>query len=328
MTVEKPIEKMTLEEIRTEAEKHVAAEVWTWVNGGTETGFTLERNCSALEKILLRLKVLHGLDRADTTVTVLGQTVRTPVVVAPFANTVRLHPEAELGLARGAREAGAMMFLGPVSAYPAEEITKATTAPVAWNGDPLRDREKLAAQIREAERAGCCAVGLCVDDFMGVKINDLLRPLANRALSPEEVRALRKETSLPFFLKGIMTKEDALAAADAGVDAIVVSNHGGRVLDCCQASIEVLPEIVKAVGGKIEVLVDGGFRRGTDILKALALGAKAVLVGRPMCWGLAAAGERGVGRVLSMMTEELARAMVLANVADLTSPPRECLAEA
>ena len=305
MTREEPvIERMTLEEIKAAAEAHVTTEVWKWVNGGTETGLTLDRNRSALERILLRLRVLHGLERADTTLTVLGQTVSTPVIVAPFANMVRLHPEAELALAKGAHQVGAMMFLGPVSAYPAAEIRKALDTPLAWNGDPLKDREKLAAHIREAERAGCCAVGICADDFMGIKIGDTFRPLSNRALSLEEVRALRKETALPFFLKGIMTKEDALTAVDAGVDAIVVSNHGGRVLDCCQASIEVLPEIVEAVGSKVEVLIDGGFRRGTDILKALALGAKAVLVGRPVCWGLAAAGASGVARVLRMMTDE------------------------
>jgi 4-hydroxymandelate oxidase len=166
-------------------------------------------------------------------------------------------------------------------------------------------------------------VGLCVDDFVGIKIKDRLRVLPTISLSKEAIVEARKETSLPFFLKGIMTVEDALTAVEAGVDAIVVSNHGGRVLDCCQASIEVLPEIVRAVGGKIEILIDGGFRRGTDVLKALALGAKGVLVGRPICWGLGAGGAEGVAHVLQLMTSELIRTMILTNVPDVNNVPRD-----
>jgi 4-hydroxymandelate oxidase len=151
---------------------------------------------------------------------------------------------------------------------------------------------------------------------MGVKIKDRLLPLSNASLSTEAIGKIREQTSLPLVLKGIMAVEDALQAMEAGVDAIVVSNHGGRVLDCGQASIEVLPEIVKAVAGKMEVLIDGGFRRGTDVLKALALGARGVLIGRPICWGLAAAGAEGVARVIEMLTSELARVMLLTNISE------------
>jgi len=230
-----------------------------------------------------------------------------------------VHPEAERAIALGAAKSGAMMFLGAVSTYSAEQVGEAASIPLVWMGEPFKDRARLVRLMHEAEKAGCCAVGICADDFMGIKIKDRLLPLQNSPLSKEEIREIRKETSLPFVLKGIMTKEDAVEAADAGVDAIVVSNHGGRVLDCGQASIEVLPEIVRAVGGKIEVLIDGGFRRGTDVLKALALGARGVLVGRPICWGLAAAGAEGVAHILQMMTGELERAMLLTNVPDVTN---------
>jgi isopentenyl diphosphate isomerase/L-lactate dehydrogenase-like FMN-dependent dehydrogenase len=316
------IEKMTLEEIRTVAEKNVKPEVWEWVNGGTETEFTLRRNRLALEKIFLRLRVLHGLETANTTVKILGQAVRTPIVVAPFANMVRVHPDAERAIAQGAERAGAMMFLGSASTHSAAQIAEVTHTPLVWIGEPLKDRERLLRLMHQAEEAGCCAVGLCADDFMGVKIKDRLLPLSNASLSTETIGKIREQTSLPLVLKGIMAVEDALEAMEAGVDAIVVSNHGGRVLDCCQASIEVLPEIVKAVAGKIEVLIDGGFRRGTDVLKALALGARGVLIGRPICWGLAAAGAEGVAHVIEMMTSELARAMVLTNIPDVTKIPR------
>ena len=316
---------MTLEEIKAAAEKKVKEEVWAWINGGTETEFTLQRNRSALEKIMLRLRVIHGLETVNTRVKILGQTVNTPVIVAPFAGMVRVHPEGEMAIARGAEKAGAMMFLGPTSAYSTKEIVEGANTPVVWNGEPLKDRKRLSAQFKQAEEAGCCAVGLCADDFMGIKIKDRLIALRNRSLSSEEIRDLKKETSLPFVLKGIMTREDAVKAVDAGAAAIVVSNHGGRVLDGCQASIEVLPEIIKAVGGKIEVLIDGGFRRGTDILKALALGAKGVLVGRPICWGLGAACAEGVARVLDLITSELARAMILTNVPDANQVSRDAV---
>ena len=317
------IEEMTLEEIKALAEQKVKPEVWEWINGGTETESTLQRNRSALKKIMLRLKVIHGLETVNTSVKILGQTVRTPVIVAPFARMNRVHPEAELAIAKGAERAGAMMFLGPVSSHSIGQIVEAVTTPVVWNGDPLKDRKKLLTLIRQAEKAGSCAVGLCVDDFVGIKIKDRLRVLPTISLSKEAIGEARKETSLPFFVKGIMTVEDALMAVEAGVDAIVVSNHGGRVLDCCQASIEVLPDIVRAVGDKIEILVDGGFRRGTDVLKALALGAKGVLVGRPICWGLGAGGAEGVAHVLQMMTSELIRAMILTNVPDVSNVPRD-----
>lgn len=320
------IEEMTLEEIKAVAEQRVKPEVWEWINGGTETESTLQRNRSALEKIMLRLKVIHGLETVNTSVKILGQTVKTPVIVAPFARMNRVHPEAEMAIAKGAEKVGAMMFLGPVSSYSIKQIVEVVNTPVVWNGDPLKDRKKLLTLIHQAEKAGCCAVGLCADDFVGIKIKDRLRVLPTISLSREAIREARKETSLPFFLKGIMTVEDALMAVEAGVDAIVVSNHGGRVLDCCQASIEVLPEIVRAVGGKIEILVDGGFRRGTDVLKALALGAKGVLVGRPICWGLGAGGAEGVAHVLQMMTSELIRTMILTNVSDVNHVPRDTVA--
>ena len=201
-------------------------------------------------------------------------------------------------------------------------MTEVAHTPLVWIGEPLKDRERLLRLMHEADKAGCCAVGLCADDFMGVKIKDRLLPLSNASLSVEMVKRIREQTSLPLVLKGIMAVEDALLAMEAGVDAVVVSNHGGRVLDCCQASIEVLPEIVKAVAGRIEVFVDGGFRRGTDVLKALALGASGVLVGRPICWGLAAAGAEGVAHVIEMMTSELIRAMMLTNIPDVSNVPR------
>ncbi|MDP2644803.1 MAG: alpha-hydroxy-acid oxidizing protein [Desulfobacterales bacterium] len=319
------IENMTLEEIKALAEQKVKKEIWEWINGGTETEFTLQRNRLALEKIMLRLRVINGINTADTSLTILGQTVKTPLIVAPFAFMGRVHPEAEIALSKGAEKAGAMMFLGSSSTASIKQVVGVAGTPVAWTSEPLKDREKLFAQIQQAETDGCCAVGLCADDFMGIKIKDRLKPLPNMPLTTEVIRAIRQVTTLPLFIKGIMTVEDALMAVDAGADAIVVSNHGGRVLDCCQASVEVLPEIVEAVDSRIEVLIDGGFRRGTDVLKALALGARGVLIGRPICWGLAAAGAEGVAKVLGIMTGELSRSMMLTNVPHLKNVSRDTI---
>ncbi|MFC1970799.1 alpha-hydroxy-acid oxidizing protein [Chloroflexota bacterium] len=320
------IEKMTLEEIKAVAKEKVKQNVWEWINGGTESESTLRRNRLALEKIMLRLRVLHGLKTADTSVKILGQTLETPIIVAPFANMDRVHPEAEIAIAKGAEKVGAMMFLGPVASYSINQIVDSVKTPIVWIGEPWKDRKKLLTLIHQVEKAGYHAVGLCVDDYMGIKVKERLLVLPqNASLSEKAIRELRKESSLPFILKGIMTVEDALIAVEAGVDAIVVSNHGGRVLDCCQASIEVLPQIIKAVDGKIEVLIDGGFRRGTDVLKALALGARGVVVGRPICWGLGAAGAEGVAKVLQLMTSELMRAMMLTNVPDLNKTPRDAV---
>lgn len=323
---ETEIERMTLEEIKVAASKKIKEDVWEWINGGTETESTLRRNRSALESVKLRLRVIHGLTKADTSVKILGQELGTPIVVAPFGNTRTMHPEAEVAIAKGAEKAGAMMFLGPSSNYSFEQIVGNAKTPIAWNADPWKDRKKLSAMMRQAEKAGCRAVGLCLDDFMGIKIKERWLPLShNTSLSKEEIVELRRETTLPFFLKGVISVEDAVIAVEAGVNAIVVSNHGGRVLDCCQAPIEVLGQIVEAVGGKVEVLVDGGFRRGADVLKALALGANGVLVGRPVCWGLGAAGAEGVARVLQLMTSELMRAMMLTNTPDLRKTPRDAV---
>jgi len=325
MALEKTlIKKMTLEEIQAVAKENIKEGVWEWVNGGTETESTLRRNQSALENIRLKLRVIHGLKKVSTKVKILGKTLETPIIVAPFANMGSVHPEGEIAIAKGAEKAGALMFLGPLSKYPVNQIVSSVKTPIVWNSEPEKDRKKLSTLIRQAEKAGCCAIGLCVDDYVGIKIKEnwLVLP-QNVSLSKKLIRELKGEMSVPLILKGIMTVEDAVAAVEAGADAIVVSNHGGRVLDCCQASIEVLPQIAEAVGSKVEILIDSGFRRGTDVLKALALGAKGVLIGRPICWGLGAAGADGVARVLQLMTSELMRAMMLTNVPNLTKTPRD-----
>jgi isopentenyl diphosphate isomerase/L-lactate dehydrogenase-like FMN-dependent dehydrogenase len=196
---------MTLGEIRTAAEEKMKQDVREWVNGGTETEFTLHRNQSALDRILLKLRVLHGLEHVNTSVTILGKTVKTPIIVAPFANMGSVHPKAEIAVARGAQKAGAMMFLGQVSTYSTSQVVETVSTPVVWNGEPLKDRKALLSLMKEAEEAGCCAVGVCADDYAGVKIRERLKPLRNASLSMKTIRELKKATSLPFVVKGVMT---------------------------------------------------------------------------------------------------------------------------
>ena len=325
MTSEKnKIEKMSLEEIKAAAKANIKQAVWDWINGGAETESTLRRNEAAFENLRLKMRVIHGLKEVSTKVKILEKTVETPIIVAPFANMGSAHPDGEMGIAKGAEKAGALMFLGPHAKYPVNEIVNNVKTPIVWNSEPEKDRTKLSTLIKQAEEAGCCGIGICVDDYVGIKAKETWLPLQdNVSLSKKVIREIKEETSVPLILKGIMTVEDAVAAVEAGVDAIVVSNHGGRVLDYCQASIEVLPQIVKAVGSDIEILIDSGFRRGTDVLKAMALGAKGVLVGRPICWGLGAGGAEGVARVIQLMTSELIRAMMLTNVPDLNRVPED-----
>ncbi|MBI2358981.1 MAG: alpha-hydroxy-acid oxidizing protein [Deltaproteobacteria bacterium] len=184
-----------------------------------------------------------------------------------------------------------------------------------------RGREDVLRCAKLAEEVGFAAVGLTMDTVQPVKIGDRIplskidgKPRTGHPASPKDIEWLKREVSLPLVVKGIMGAEDARVAVGAGADAVVVSNHGGRILDYNRAAVEALPEVVEAVGRKVPVLLDSGVRGGGDIAKALALGAKAVLVGRPVAWGVAAAGVAGVERVIRLFTDELKRVMIMTGV--------------
>jgi 4-hydroxymandelate oxidase len=298
--------------------------------------------------------------RRDLATTVLGQPVAMPVLVAPTAFHRLAVPEGELATARAAGAEGTVMILSTLSTTSLEEVTAAATGPVWFQLYIYKDRQATEGLVRRAEAAGCKALVLTVDaPILGRRERDVrnrfrLPPgLAVANLLPEgygdfppaaadsglaayvaafldpaltwrDVTWLQSITELPVLVKGIVRADDALRAADAGAAGLVVSNHGGRQLDTAPATLDVLPEIADALaarGHTLEVLVDGGVRRGTDILKALALGARAVLVGRPVLWGLAAGGETGAAAVLRLLRNELDLAMALAGtptIADIT----------
>jgi 4-hydroxymandelate oxidase len=342
------------------ARQALLREAYDYYAGGAQDEVTLRENRAAYDRLALAYRVLVDVSRRDLTASVLGQPVAMPVLVAPTAFHRLATPEGELATARAAGAAGTVMILSTLSTSPIEAVVSAASGPVWFQLYVYRDRKATEGLVRRAEAAGCRALVLTVDAPLlgrrerdvrnrfslppGLTVANLLPegygevpPAAadsglaayvasflDPALTWRDVAWLRSITELPILVKGIVRPDDALRAAEAGAAGVVVSNHGGRQLDTAPATIDVLPEIVDALAGHghaIEVLMDGGIRRGTDILKALALGAKAVLVGRPILWGLAAGGEAGAAKVLSLLRGELDLAMALAGaptIADIT----------
>lgn len=284
-----------------------------WLHTGyAETGSTYRRNIESFQNLLLKQRLFHGYNTADTSLELFGQRMDTPVLVAPISSFHLLGFRAEANVISGALKARSMVFVGGVYRSSLEEIAKMPHPPLALQIYPREGLEAAIEKIKKAESLGFCAIGVTVDPVQQSKVGEMVIPGRGPGytLTVEDVRKLRGATSLPFFVKGIMCEEDAMLAVEAGADAIVVSNHGGRLADYSRAPIEALPEIVGAVGSKTIILADSGFRRGTDVIKALALGAKAVLLGRPIFWSVAVGGSDGVAQVITKVTDELKRIMV------------------
>jgi 4-hydroxymandelate oxidase len=334
-----------LADIERAAAAVLPADVWDFVAGGSGGETTLAANRAALDRIFLVSRVLRGVSGCTTDATLLGQPARMPVAVAPVAYQRLVHPDGELAAARAAKLAGVPFTARTLSSVPIEEIT-AIGGTVWFQLYWLRDTAQSLALVRRAEDAGCQAIMLTVDvPWMGRRLRDVRNGFAlpdhvraanittsstahrqragasavavhtsqafSSAVTWSSVATLRERTRLPLVLKGILAPEDALRAVEFGVDAIVVSNHGGRQLDGALPSIDALAEVAPAVGKSCEIMLDSGIRGGTDVLKALALGAAGVLVGRPLIWGLAMAGEAGARRVLDLLADELRDALGL-----------------
>ena len=337
---------LTISDYETLARTRLERSAWDYYAGGSGDERTLGENCAAFDRIPLRPRVLRDVSGIDTSTTVLGTRVPAPVLLAPTAFNRLACDDGEIAAARAAGTAGTVMICSTLSTCRLEDVAAAATGPLWFQLYVYKDRAMTQELLARAEQAGYRAVVLTVDTpLLGRRYRDArngfvlpeglsmrnfeaamsdaarwgthtsfasyVHDLFDASLSWEAVGWLRSQTRLPLLLKGIMTAEDARLAVEHGVDGIVVSNHGGRQLDGVPASIEVLEEIVEAAGGHTEVLLDGGIRRGTDVLKALALGARAVCIGRPYLWALAAAGEAGVIDVLRILREELTLAMAL-----------------
>ncbi|MGH3759443.1 alpha-hydroxy acid oxidase [Actinophytocola sp.] len=340
------------------AEAALPPEVWDYVSGGSGAETTLAANRTALDDIALLPRVLGGFARACTGCRLLATDASMPVGVAPMAYQRLVHPDGELAAAEAARVAGIPYVVSTVASIRLEEIAN-VGADIWFQLYWQRDRAVVEDLIARAEQAGCQVLMLTVDlPILGRRLRDMrnafslpadvvaanLEGAPSRAhdtvtgesaiaahaaaafeagLGWPDIEWLRARTSLPLVLKGILDPRDAVLAVESGMDGVVVSNHGGRQLDGAAASIDALPAVVKAVGDAVgdrcEVLLDGGIRSGTDILRALALGARGVLVGRPILHGLAVDGARGAAQVLSLLATELREAMTLAGCADVAA---------
>lgn len=326
------------------AEQRMAHIPWAWdyYQGGSEDEVSLRGNRIAFEHLRLRPRVLVDASTCDPRTSVLGTPVSMPILVAPTAAHGLAHPDAECATARAVQQAGTLMVASTQSTRSLEEIAQAGLGH-RWFQLYIDSYQQAESLIRRAEAAGYSALVLTVDTpRRGRRERDMRNQLSRHlqahapavgsgnvsplmentsngeensitdALTWEVLPWLCSITKLPILLKGILTAEDARLSLEYGAAGIIVSNHGGRQLDGVVASIEALSEVVEAVAGRCEVYVDGGVRRGTDVLKALALGARAVLLGRPILWGLAVNGELGVRHIFQLLRAEFELAMALA----------------
>jgi 4-hydroxymandelate oxidase len=353
---------LNLVELEAEARSRLEATAFDYYASGAHDEVTLRANRAAFERIALHYRVLVDVSRRATTATVLGQELSMPVLVAPTAFHKLAHPEGELATARAAGAEGTVMILSSLSTTRVEDVANAGRCPIWFQLYVYKDRQATIGLVRRVEAAGCRALVLTVDaPILGRRERDvrnrfhlpgslrvenmaaegygevvapsddsgLASYVATRldaSLGWDVIAWLRSVTSLPILVKGIVRPDDASRAVMHGAAGIVVSNHGGRQLDTAPATIDVLARVVDAVDGRVPVLLDGGVRRGTDVLKALALGARAVLVGRPILWGLALGGEEGVRRVLALLRAEIDEAMALCGCPRVTDVTRDLLA--
>ena len=345
------LQPVCLNDFERLADAVLPPEVRDWMNGGSGAETTLALNRSALEAVAVMPRVLAGAE-ISTGARMLQTDVAMPVGVAPMAYQRMVHPDGEIALASAAAAAGVPYVASTLSSVPIEDIAK-TGAEVWFQLYWLRDRTAVQALLGRALDAGCTAMVLTVDvPVLGPRLRDVRNAFAlpagitaanlatedsataqiaaegssalvahtnelfAPALSWHDFGWLRQQVGIPLVVKGILDPRDARRAADAGADGIVVSNHGGRQLDGAVSPVTAIPGVIDAVGNDCEVLLDSGVRSGTDVLRALALGASGVLVGRPLLWALAADGVRGAKLALSLLQAEIRDALALAGCAD------------
>jgi 4-hydroxymandelate oxidase len=350
--METPVAPLNLDEYEAAARAFLSTMAFDYIAGGSGDELTLRANRAAFARRQIVPRVLCGIEHPDLRTTVLGQLVALPVLLAPVGFHRLCHTEGERASARAARDAGTIFIASTASTYALEEV--APEAGAWWfQLYVLRDRELSRHLVQRAEAAGASALVVTVDTpVLGRREADERNRFAlpdgvtwanftdpryaampaltsgsglaayvaqgvDATLSWADLDWLASITTLPVVPKGILHPDDARRAVEHGARAIVVSNHGGRQLDGAIATLDALPAVAEAVDGRIEIFVDGGVRRGADVLKALALGARAVLIGRPYLWGLAIAGEAGARQVLALLATELARDLALCGLASV-----------
>jgi 4-hydroxymandelate oxidase len=340
-------EPVNLFEFERLAESRLERAVFDYFAGGALDEVTLRDNRAAYDRIPLYFRTLVDVCNRSTETTVLGERITMPVLVAPTAFHRMAHADGEPATARASGNAGTIMIVSTLSNTDIEDVAAAATGPLWFQLYIYKDRGATKELVARVETSGCRAIVLTVDaPILGPRERDVRNRFAlphglsvrnlvgagqgtvgaesggsglatyvssyiDPAISWRDLEWLQGLTRLPLLVKGIVRADDARRAVEAGVRGVVVSNHGGRQLDTSPATIDALPYVSDAVGGRAEVFVDGGVRRGTDVIKALARGARAVLIGRPILWGLAVDGERGVERVLEILHNEIDNALGL-----------------
>lgn len=330
---------LTLEDYERAARDRIDPVTWEYIASGAADEITVRWNVDAYRSLRLVPRQLRDVSTLDLGVTLLGQRLAHPILLAPTACHQLAHPDGERGTARGARAAGAGMVLSSYSTIAVEQVA-AEKPPLFWFQLYVQDRDYTERLLRRAVAAGATAIAVTIDTPMSGARNrqdrsgfafpkNLPHISAGRAEHPltwKDLEWIQRAASVPLFLKGVLHPDDADLAVKSGAAGIMVSNHGGRNLDTALPTIDALPAIVDKVAGRIPVLVDGGIRRGTDVLKALANGANAVMIGRPYVHGLAVNGAPGVEAVVGILRHELELAMALTGCSTIAGIDRGILA--
>ena len=351
---------VTVDDFRRNAHAMLPEATYDYIADGSGDGHTLRANVDDLQRVNVLPPLLRGVAEPDLSTTVLGTKISLPIMLAPVAGLRMFHPDGALATARAAHVMGTLQGVSSSAFHSVEEVAAAAAGPKWFQMYMPQDRRVARRLVERVETAGYEAIILTVDqgewkdndrrNNFSVPRATLIKHLRDIGFdvsdnwSDDELQQfnaqewdlamtwdvfawLRSVTKLPLIIKGVLRPDDARTAVELGLDGIVVSNHGGRRLDGMPSTIKMLPGVVGAVNGRCEVYMDSGIRRGTDVLKALALGAKAVLIGRAYAWGLAANGEQGVKGVLELLRDETANAMASCGCAGVTDINREFLTD-
>ncbi len=318
---------LSLFDFQAEAQKHISHGAWERIMGASADELTMRWNHEAYEHLRLKPRILVDVSKVDTRIKLFGRELPFPIILAPTGAQGFVYPEGDLASVRGAGMVGATLCISSSASIKVEDVAKVATAPVWFQLYVQRDRAFTKDLVQRAEGAGCSGLCVTVDsptfgarnreeraraelpprELPNLKGKDYLDP----TLTWKDIDWLRSFAKTPVMLKGILNPDDAAIAVKASVAGIIVSNHGARNLDTAPATIDALPLVAEKVEGRVPILVDGGIRRGTDVIKALALGATAVQIGRPYLWGLGVAGSEGVARVVEILRREFEMTMML-----------------
>ncbi|HEV7700210.1 MAG TPA: alpha-hydroxy acid oxidase [Pyrinomonadaceae bacterium] len=337
-----PLDRIfTLADFEPIVRERITPMAWEYLSSGAADETTLRWNRESFDRIKLNPRVLVDVRKVDTSVNIFDQKLAFPILLAPVGLQRLYHPDGEIAAVRGAAEASATYVVSSYSTTSLEDVAAAATGDLWFQIYLQPDREFTRDVVQRAEAVGVKAFCVTVDlPVIGVRNRmdrarfavppemscpHMMENFTGSPITWDDVEWLRSITKLPVILKGILNPDDADLAIGNGVSGIIVSNHGARDLDTTPASIEALPRVAERVDGRIPILMDGGVRRGTDVLKALALGAKAVLIGRPFCFGLAVGGAAGVAKVVQILRSEFEIAMALTGRASIASIDRSVI---